>query len=219
MYWLSFCYAKQAGDIADRMQQSGDDEAAAHMVRGDVLLRLRSDKEGAVKEYQAAQTIHPNDPAILERLAEAQFGAGQTDAARENAQAALRLDRLRSSAMRTLANIAMQDRDYTTALPYLQKLAERTPQDLSVRVDLGRAYAQTNAPEAALQNLGPALQQGYPDEKGALHYLLGTVLRRLGKTGEAEQAFATSRELAASFQRHTHQDSIDPAQPHENENP
>ncbi|MBS1852020.1 MAG: tetratricopeptide repeat protein [Acidobacteria bacterium] len=218
MFWLSYCYARQAGAVADGMQQSGDDEAAAHMVRGDVLLRLRSDQEGAVKEYQAALAAHPGDPAILERLAEAQFGAGQSDAARQNAQAALRLDPLRPSAMRTLANIALQDRDYAAALPYLQKLAERTPQDLSVRVDLGRAYAQTNSLEAAWQNLGPVLQQGYPDEKGALHYLLGTVLRRLGKTSEAEQAFATSRELAAAFQRRSHQNSQDPPPPHENEN-
>jgi Flp pilus assembly protein TadD len=59
--------------------------------------------------------------------------------------------------------------------------------------------------EEALANLGPALRQGYPDEKGSLHYLLGTVLRRMGKSAEAQQAFDTARELSDHFQQGSHQ--------------
>jgi Flp pilus assembly protein TadD len=60
--------------------------------------------------------------------------------------------------------------------------------------------------EEALANLGPALQNGYPDEKGSLHYLLGTVLRRMGKSREAERAFQTARELSEHFQQASHQE-------------
>ena len=34
----------------------------------------------------------------------------------------------------------------------------------------------------------PALARGYPDEKGSLHYLLGSILKRMDRNAEAAQA-------------------------------
>lgn len=206
MFLLSVCYARQAGEVAGRLQQAGEDEALLHMIRGDILLRLRGDGAGAAAEYQAALAAGGKDPRLWARLAEAQLAAALPDTARQSAQKALALDPHSLSAMRTLARLAMQDRDYSAALPYLRQLAARDPRDLATRVELGTACAQTGALADALDNLGTALQHGYPDEKGSLHYLLGTVLRRLGRGAEADQAFAAARRLSDSFQQSSHRD-------------
>jgi len=213
MFLLSWCYSREAGRTANEVQQSGGDDASIHLMRGDVRLRLQSKPDMAAAEYQLALSKSPNDPAILERLAEAQFGAGNYDAARENAEAALKVDPLRLEAKRTLARIAMQDRDYSAALPYLKELAAREPNDVSARVELGKACAESGALVEARENLEPALEHGYPDEKGSLHYLLGTVLKKMGLTSEADHALATAAQLSAAFQQKSYHDQDPDAQP------
>jgi tetratricopeptide (TPR) repeat protein len=206
MFLLSWCYSQEAGRTAEKVQESGSDEAPLHMMRGDVLLRLQAKPELAVAEYQLALSKAPSDPAVLERLADAHFGAGNIDAARQNAQAALQIDPQRLRAKRTLARIAIQERDYTTALPYLLEVADRNPQDVTMRVELAKAYAQTGASEEAFHNLGPALAKGYPDEKGSLHYLLGTILKKMGRAAEADKAFAAATQLSLAFQQKSYRD-------------
>lgn len=213
LFQLSRCYSQQAGRIARQVQQSADTEAPLHTMRGDILMRLQAKPEPAVAEYQQGLTLNPNDPAILERLAEAQFGAGKTEEARSSAQAALKIDPQRVGAKRTLAKIAIQERDYSTALPYLRELAARNPQDVTGKVELGKACAQTGALDEAFQNLAPALEHGYPDQKGTLHYLLGTVLKKMGRTTDAEQAFATAAQLSDAFQHKSYHDQDPDAQP------
>lgn len=206
LFLLSICYARQAGDTAARLPPSPSNEAALHLMRGDILLRLRADGAGAAREYESALAAGDREAGLRARLAEAQLASGQTDAARQSAQAALRLEPHSPAAMRTLARLAMQDRAYATALPYLRQLAAREPRDLGTRVELGTACAQTGALAEALSNLSSALDQGYPDEKGSLHYLLGTVLRRMGREAEAEQKFAVARRLSDAFQHTSRQE-------------
>jgi tetratricopeptide (TPR) repeat protein len=213
MFLLSWCYSREAGRTAQKVEQSGSEEVPLHMMRGDVLLRLQAKPELAVSEYQLALAKDPHDPAVLERLADAQFGAGIIDGARQSAQAALKVDPQRLAAKRTLAKIAMQERDYATALPYLQEISARNPQDLTMRIDLAKACAQTGASDDALHNLAPVLAQGYPDEKGSLHYLLGTILKKMGQTAEADKAFAAATQLSDAFQQKSYRDQDPDAQP------
>lgn len=213
MFRLSWCYSREAGKVAQQAEQSAENEASLHVMRGDILLRLQTKAELAIGEYQQALTREPGDPSVLERLAEAQFGAGKSDEARANAQAALKIDPQRVGAKRTLAKIAIQERDYTTALPYLREVATRDPRDLTGRVELGKACAQTGALQEALQSLAPALEQGYPDERGTLHYLLGTVLKKMGRAADAEQAFAAATQLSDAFQHKSYRDQDPDAQP------
>ena len=206
-YLLALCYARQAGIVADRLARSGKrQDAAVHMMRGDVLLRLQANHAAALEEYKAALEVHPNDPAVLERIGEAQLRSGQMEAARDSALAALKVDSHQVGSKRTLAKIAMDQRDYASALPYLRELVEQDPQDVTARVELGTVCAQTGALDEALRRLGPALAAGYPDQKGSLHYLLGTVLRKMGRADDAERAFAAARELSDEFQQTSHQD-------------
>lgn len=213
MLLLSWCYSREAGKTADQVQQSANGEAPVHVMRGDILLRLQAKAAMAVSEYQQALAQDANDPAVLERLAEAQLGAGQADAARDTAQAAIKIDPQRMAPKSTLAKIAMQERDYSAALPYLRELVARNPHDVSKRIELAKACAQTGALDEAWNNLAPALAGGYPDEKGSLHYLLGSVLKKMGRATEAEQAFSAATELSDAFQRKSYRGQDADAQP------
>ncbi len=206
LFLLSWCYARQAGGIAKRMEQAGADPALVHVMRGDVLLRLQGNSEAAIAEYRTALAADAHDAKILERLAEAQLSAGRMDDARSGAQTALQLDPRSQSAKRTLAEIAIRERNYDAALPYLREIVATNPNDLSARIELGAACAQTGLLQEALENLAPALEHGYPDEKGALHYQLGTVLRRLGRATESARAFETARQLSDASERRSHQE-------------
>jgi len=204
-FWLSICYAREAATAANRVQQVSGDDTDLHIIRGDLLLRLQGKTQSAIQEYQAALSHRGNDASLWARLAESQLGAGQLEIAKQTAQTALKIEASCLPAKRVVAKIAMQERDYSAALPYLRELVAHDPRELTTRVELGTAYAQTGSLEEALANLGPVLQHGYPDQKGSLHYLLGTVLRRMGKNQEAERAFETARELSDHFQHGSHQ--------------
>jgi len=205
-YQLSVCYAAEAGKAAERLQASAEDPAAVHRLRGDVLLRLKTDAAAAEAEYRQAMALKPGDPALLERLAEAQLTAGDAEAARQSAQAALAIDPHRREALRTLASLAMSNRDYEQALPWLRQLAQESPGDRTVQVELGRALAQTGEAAEALHWLTPALTAGYPDEKGALHALLGRELRTLGRDAEAARDEQEARRLSDAFQARSAQE-------------
>jgi predicted Zn-dependent protease len=199
-YRLSICYAVEAGRVAGQLQSGRGEMAAVHRLRGDILLRLKEDSGAAQEEYRQAIALKPGDPALLERLAEAQLAAGDTEAARETAKASLAIDPHRREALRTLATLAMSFRDYDQALPPLRQLAAEAPDDLSVQVQLANALAQTGESEEALRRLGPPLAAGYPDEKGALHALLARILRKLGRDAEAAKAEAEARRLSNALQ-------------------
>jgi predicted Zn-dependent protease len=199
-YKLSVCYAIQAGKTADRLLTGARDEAAVHRLRGDVLLRVKTDPAAAADEYRKAIALRAGDPALLARLAEAQLAGGDTEGAKQSAQAALGVDPHRPEALRTLAFLAVSDRDYDQALPWLRQLVAESPGDRAAQVELGRALAQTGNSVEALGYLAPALNAGYPDERGALHALEARVLREMGRDQEAAKASAEARRLSDAFQ-------------------
>lgn len=201
-YKLSICYAVAAGDAAGRLQGSAQNQAAVDELRGDVLLRVKGDAPGAEAEYKKAIALRPADPALKERLAESELLAGDTKDAQASAEAALAIDPQRPEAMRVLSSLAMFNRDYTQALPWLRRLAAESPGDRAVQVQLGRAYAETGNASEALRCLEPALAAGYPDEKGALHALEARALLALGRDAEASKAEAEARRLSDAFQAH-----------------
>ncbi len=201
-YQLSICYAVAAGKAASQLQSNAEDQAALDRVRGDVLLRLKGDAKAAEDEYRKAIALRPRDPALLERLAEAESTQGNTEAARQSAEAALAIDPHQREALRTLVSLAMSNRDYDQALPRLRQLTVEAPGDPTVQVELGTALAQSGQAAEALQHLGPALAAGYPDEKGALHALEARILHQLGRDEEAAKAAAEARRLSDAFQEH-----------------
>ncbi len=205
LFLLGWSYAEQAGKVMALLEQEHGDEAVTHLIRGDVLLQMQANSQGAIAEYTTALRIRAGDPKLVERLAEAQFENGQPKDAVESAKAALSIDPYQFAAMQTLARIAIAQRRYDDALPYLSQLTAHDPKDIAAQVEFGMVLAQTGDANEALKHLGPPLERGYPDEKGSLHALLGTVLRKVGRNEEAAQAFAKARTLSDEYQRKAHQ--------------
>ncbi len=131
---------------------------------------------------------------------------GDMDHARQAAQDVLTEDPHQQPALRLMVRIASNDRNYPEALQALDKLASMEPDEAWTRVQQGVAYAQTGDPEDAVQHLEPALQAGYPDERGALHAMLATQLRKLGREQQAKSASDEAIRLANAFQEHAQPD-------------
>lgn len=203
-YWLALCYARAAEKGNLRLSEKGRRSPFLHLVKGEVLLRLALDGASAVAEYRKATDLLPQDPAAWTGLAEAQMLAGDSQGARESGNRALQLDGRRFEALQILGEACLQERDYTAAIHPLQEASRAHPANLRVRLLLGRAYAKSRREADALPLLESVLRDGYPDEKGTCHYLLGEVLRRLGRTQEAERAFEQAKQLSDSFARSAH---------------
>jgi predicted Zn-dependent protease len=198
---LAVCYAAAASEAADQLRSKSGDAAAVHRLQGDVLLRLKNDSAGAEKEYSEALRERPRDPSLRARMAEAQLAGSDLDAAEASARAALAIDPHQNSALHTLSAIALNNRDYESAIPWLRELAAQDPRDLAIQVQLSRALAQTGHPDEALPMLQAVLRAGYPDSSGATHTLLASVLRKLGQDQEAARAEAEARRLSMMSQR------------------
>ena len=204
-YWLALSYARLAEEAAAALSRDQSADHVLHSVQGEILLRLAGDGAAAATEYKKAIALTPRDPALWTGLAAAETLAGDWESARESALRALELDPNRALASRTFAEVCMQERDYAGAIPALEKVLELEPADIRAQFLLGTAYSQTGEHEKALQFLRAAERRGFPDEKGRLQYLLGTVLRRLGRPEEARAAFQRSQELADTFAETSHE--------------
>lgn len=200
-YWLELCYASEAERSIARLGELGN-QVAFHRVRGDFLVRVKGDMQAATEEYVKARKLQPRDPLLAERLAQAYENIGDVQRAKQAARESLALDPRRAVSLRLLASIGMNERNYANALESLDKLLALRPNDAWTRVQLGIAYAQRGRPQEALTNLQPALAAGYPDERGALHAMLASVLRKLGREQEAQSAAAESNRLSNLFQQH-----------------
>lgn len=200
-YWLERCYASEAERAEARIRALGN-QAIFHRVRGDFLVRVKGDAQSATEEYEKARQLEPRDPILAERLALAYKSLGEMNQAKQAARQALALDPRRPVALRLLASIAMNERDYPAALEFLNGMLALRSNDAWARLQMGIAYAQTGQPAQALVCLQSLLAAGYPDERGALHGMLAGVLHKLGREEEAQTAAAEANRLADLFQQH-----------------
>jgi tetratricopeptide (TPR) repeat protein len=194
-FWLHVCYANEGVSVVARLQSNGN-SAIVHQLQGDIQLHLHGDAAAAQAQYADALKIDPRNPQLLERSAEAYLTLGNIPQAKHTAEAALAIDVHNASAIKTLAMVAIDRRDYPEALVQLKRLGEINPTDSWTRVELGITCQQLGDSSQALAYLGPELASGYPDPKGAFHAQLANILRKLGRLDEARQASAEAERLA-----------------------
>jgi predicted Zn-dependent protease len=194
-FYLQVCYASEEQRCEGRLGEAGN-QGALHELKGDSALGLRNDPAAAQKEYAEAVRSRPKDARLLARLAEVDRMLGESEQARASAQSALAVDPSQASAMQTLAQLAMSERQYAEALLRLKQLAALLPRDAWIQVELGIAHGELGHADEAVRFLAPQLASGYPDPKGALHAQLAAALRKLGRMAEAGQAAAEAARLA-----------------------
>ncbi len=195
-FWLKVCYAGEIEQAAGRLRTMQDQEAI-HELNGDVMLQLHGDAKAAQQQYTEALQSRPKDPHLLAKLADVDMRLGDVAQTKAAAQSALAVDPHESSVLHTLAETAISERDYAEALVRLKQLMAVSPRDNWTQVQLGVAYGQLGHPEEALHYLGPELSAGYPDPKGALHAMLASALRKVGRDVEAKKAATEAARLAS----------------------
>ncbi|MGA2351332.1 MAG: hypothetical protein ABSF70_12935 [Terracidiphilus sp.] len=194
-YWLQACYALELAQAESRLST----EAARHRLAGTRQLRLRGDAPAALAEFLKALEFKQDDAELFAEMAEAYRMEGDSKHARQMAVAAVEIEPRQGSALTTMAQLEMNERNYTEALTYLKRLAIVQPRDAWTRVQLGVTYGQIGNPAMLVQYLKPELAAGYPDQKGALHAQLAGALRKLGRDAEAKQAAAEAVRLTNSW--------------------
>lgn len=207
--YLQVCYAGEEQRSEGRLGEAGN-QGALHELKGDSALGLRNDPAAAQKEYAEAVRLRPQDARLLARLAEVYRMLGDSENARTSALSALAVDPSQASALQTLAQVAMGERQYADALVRLKQLAALLPSDAWTQVELGIAYGELGHPDEAVRFLAPRLASGYPDPKGALHAQLAGALRKLGRTQEAGQAAAEAARLANASLESSEREKSDP---------
>lgn len=194
-YWLQICYARAGSELVARLTALHH-QAALLEVRGDMLRLLANDSAAAMHPYQSALALEPKTPRLLAKVADALARTENTTEAQHTAEQALALDPHATAALRLLAQLALSERDYASAIKALSRLLTLEPADDWAHVQLGKSLAQNGESEKALAQLIPELDAGYPDAKGALHALVAGTLRQLGRTEEAARYTAEAARLS-----------------------
>jgi tetratricopeptide (TPR) repeat protein len=193
-YWLERTYQALGAEAYAQLQGSFPDSWRTHQLRaeGDAL---RQNVDAAVKEYQAALHLRPNEAAVHEGLGELYLNNHTDEDAQRELERALALDPSRTHALYLLGSMYVQKRENEKALSYLERALRLQPDLTEASGLLGTAYVRLGQ----FANAVPKLEKAAPlDHYGNVHYQLYLAYRKLGQTELAQKALARSQDLRRS---------------------
>jgi len=197
-YWLARTYHELGAESYARLEDSFPDSWRAHQLRAEGYA-LRQDLPDAVKEFQAAIQLHPDDSELREALGEVYLNNHSDEDAQRELEKALALDASRTRALYLLGRLYVQQRENDKALPYLQRAVRLQPDLAEAGELLGTIYVRLGQ----LTNAVPQLEKAAAfDHYGNVHYQLYLAYRKLGQAGLAQKALARSQELRRSSLEH-----------------
>lgn len=138
------------------------------------------------------QIEHAGDPSFWLFLGQAQHAAGRSQDAEQSFQRALAIDPWLTEAHRYMAELAQARGDGKTAIAIYRRLSGLYPQDISLVIELTKAYLANGQPTQAWTALAHVPASGVED--AAIWYWKGVTLSRLGATEEAIRAYRKSLE-------------------------
>jgi tetratricopeptide (TPR) repeat protein len=193
-YWLARAYQALGAQAYAQLQESFPDSWRTHQLRaeGDAI---RRNLDEAVKEYQAALQLRPNDPELHEALGQFYLDNHNDEEAQGELEKTLTLDPARTHALYLLGRLSVQRRENEKAVSYLQRAVRLQPDFAEASGLLGTAYVRLGQFAEAV----PKLEKAAPlDHYGNVHYQLFLAYRKLGKTELAQKALARSQDLRRS---------------------
>jgi tetratricopeptide (TPR) repeat protein len=197
-YWLARTYQALGAEAYARLQESFPDSWRTHQLRAEGYV-LRRDLDDALKEFQVALQLRPNESELHEALGELYLVHHSDDDAQGELERALALDPARSHALYLLGRLYVQKRDNEKALPYLQRALRLQPDLVEASGLLGTAYVRLGQ----FANAIPKLEKAAPlDHYGNVHYQLSLAYRKLGQAELAQKALARSQDLRRSSLEH-----------------
>lgn len=193
-YWLALCYHALGAGTYARLQESFPDSWRNHQLQGEGFA-LRRDLDNAIKEFQLALQLKPDEPELHEAIGEAYFDKHLDGDAQKALEAALALEPTRIPSLCLMGRLYVQRREDSKAVPYLQKALRIQPNQVEASGLLGTAYVRLGQFADAV----PKLQQAAPsDFYGNVHYQLSLAYRKLGQSELAQKALTRSQELRRS---------------------
>jgi tetratricopeptide (TPR) repeat protein len=170
-----------------RVLTSRPESGAAHMLIGEALDGL-SRTQDAVKEFEAAARLSPNEPNVHFGLGYLYWKSHQFDAAQREFQNELALEAKHAQAIAYLGDIAMKKGDPARAVVLLKHAVQIDPGLRFAYVELGRIYSRQSdyADALAAYRYAIKLDPSQPDG----HYGAARVYQRMGKKAESDREFA-----------------------------
>jgi tetratricopeptide (TPR) repeat protein len=143
----------------------------------------RGEAQPSVVAFEKALALNPNHPDAKLNLANAYFLAGENNKARALADAVLEQDHSSATALYIAGVAALQARDFTNAIKFLQQSKDIDIHVNAVSFQLGLAYEGLGKFDEALAQY-EEIQQFEPDFPG-LHFRLSQVYQRLNRAADA----------------------------------
>jgi tetratricopeptide (TPR) repeat protein len=191
LFRLAQCYEKLSVEAFSQISKVDARSYRNHQLLAESLLE-RSDWGGAVKEFQSALAMEPNDSELYFGLGRAYLKAGRISDAAEQFQTALKLDPFDPSVTYSVGLCHYLRKEPDKAIHFLRKAVSQDPNLLAAREQLGRVLVMQGQHAEAV----PELEASLPvDSDGSLHYLLYVCYRKLQKPEKAKAALEASEQI------------------------
>jgi len=149
--------------------------------------------EEALKEMEAARRFAPGDAAIVARIGDMRLAMGQTEAAWQAAQQAIRLDPKLASAWAVRARVMRAAGSPTQALADYHRALSLSPEDRRLPSEIAALYLELHQPQRALlaiQNLADKYSPG--DEPQEVLYYQGLSYLALNRYAAAAESLSAA---------------------------
>jgi tetratricopeptide (TPR) repeat protein len=166
------------------------------------LYRRSGSTELAVKHYEAAAAINPKSPTVPGALGALYQKLGRTADAAEAYKKALALSgssvRDKKQHLRSLANLALAERNLSEARRYYDQLVALEPKNLFLRIELAQALAKSGLEKEAIEQYQNILKRtGDSSAKADVLKEIGALQAKLGKEKEAIATYQKAMALTA----------------------
>ena len=197
-YWLERTYQSLGAESYAHLEDSFPDSWRTHQLRAEGFA-LRRDRDDAIKEYEAALHLRPDEPELHESLGEFYLdNHSEQDAQRELEQAAA-LDSSRTKTLYLLGRLYVQNNENEKAAAFLRRALQLQPNLNEASGLLGTAYVRMGQFDDAARMLEKAAPL---DHMGNIHYQLYLAYRKLGQSELAQKALARSQDIRRSSLEH-----------------
>jgi tetratricopeptide (TPR) repeat protein len=190
-YWLERSYQALGAETYARLEESFPASWRTRQLRAEGYA-LRGSMDDAVKEFQAALELRPNEPELHDALGEVYLDQHKYDAAQTELEKALALDDSRTHTLYLLGRAYVEQKDNEKAVPILERALRLQPELPETNSLLGTAYLRLGKTADAVPRLEKAAST---DHYGNVHYQLYMAYRKLGQTERAQKELARSKDL------------------------
>lgn len=197
-YWLERTYQAWGAESYSQLEESFPDSWRTHQLRAEGFA-LRGDHDSAIKEYEAALHLRPDEAELHEALGEFYLDNRTDGDAQSELEKAAALDPSRTKTLYLLGRLYMLDNENEKAVPFLKRALQLQPNLNEASGILGTAYVRLGQFEDAIPRLEKAAAL---DHYGNVHYQLYLAYRKLGKAELAQEALARSQDIRRSSLEH-----------------